>query len=287
MQENNLNHIEENKNFQKKIILIFVVLTVVILSSLFFLYRLLFTGNEISKNNLIEDMKNKANDALVDIMPKKEIKETFTDNKNWYESKIEYPSDNLVVKNEIFKVYNNFAEDTQILKYTDAKKAREGLGLYGDEAKYAFDANYDIASSTDSLIYLYSIYSYTGGAHGGQSVLALNFDTNGKAIGIEQILPSKILPAISKIAEVKLKEEKKKRMLSSGMTIAQVKEMQKNDDMLREGIVPTRDNYNVAWYSGDDVVIYFGQYQVASYAEGTFEVTIPRSTVNNLILSTK
>ena len=137
-----------------------------------------------------------------------------------------------------------------------------------------------IATSTNTISYVYEIYNFTGGAHGSTVVYAITEDDKQQIIPIEQILPTDKLPKIAKIAEADLKKQKYERMKSYGtMSEKEMEVAQKNDDFLAEGVKPTRENYSVAWYDGDDVVISFGQYQVASYAEGLFEVRIKKSEI--------
>jgi hypothetical protein len=115
------------------------------------------------------------------------------------------------------------------------------------------------------------------GAHGGIQIVALNLDKDGKAIPVENILKDKDLQKIADIAKPQIMAEKRKRLQSSGMSAEDIKSLLTYDEMLSDGLKPTRENYSVAWIDGEDVVVHFAQYQVGAYAEGMYDVRIKRS----------
>jgi len=205
---------------------------------------------------------------------------TFAEGTDWYDAKIVYPKKNQKVTDQIFKMWQDFATETQIKNYTNLKDAKEGLAINVDGLRYSFYADYEIATSTNTISYVYEIYNFTGGAHGGTSIVAITENEKQEIIPIEQILPTEKLVKVAALAKTDLIKQKADRMRSYGnMSEKDIAAVQKNDTFLDEGVKPTRENYSVAWYDGDDVVISFGQYQVASYAEGMFEVRIPTGTL--------
>jgi hypothetical protein len=204
---------------------------------------------------------------------------TFVEETDWYEAKIGYPINNDKVKTDVFNKWYDFAKETQIKEYNDLTSAKEGLQINVDGLKYSFFAEYRITTSTDTISYIYQIYNFTGGAHGSTAVYAITENKDQQIVPIETILPTDKLGKVAKIAEADLKKQKADRLRSFGTSEADVAAIMKNDSFLAEGVKPTRENYSVAWYDGDDVVISFGQYQVASYAEGMFEVRIPRKDI--------
>lgn len=205
---------------------------------------------------------------------------TFTESTDWYDTKITYPVNNQKISDKIFKIWTDFAKETTIKDYTNLTDAKAGLAINVEGLKYSFYADYKIATSTDTISYVYMIYEFTGGAHGNTTIHAITENSKQEIIPVEQILPTEKLPTIAKIAEAEIRKQKTDRMKSYGnMTEKEIAEYIKNDSFIAEGVKPTRDNYSVAWYDGDDVVISFGQYQVASYAEGLFEVRIPKEKI--------
>jgi hypothetical protein len=225
-----------DNNFQKKVILLFLITLAVLSLFSFFFYKLLFSNNEEIVKNTKEKVQEKITEVIGSFNADPDKKQIFAESKDWYDTKIEYPHDNLMVKNTIFQIYNDFAADTQILKYTNAEDAKKDLGISSEEAKYTFDAKYTIATGTESKSYLYNVYSFTGGAHGSQNTTAINLDNTGNKIDIESILPLRLLPKIAKIARLQIVEEKKKRMKANKMTDVEIRQILKNDDMLEEGM---------------------------------------------------
>lgn len=252
-----------------KKILLLIALLILLSSGLYFSYET-FNG-PLS----IKEIK----DSPFSILLKNE-KETFTENTDWYEAKIEYPKQNQKVRDQILKMWADFATETEIKKYTNLADAKQGLQINVEGLRYSFIAEYKIATSTSNTIsYVYTIYNFTGGAHGSANIIAITEDEKQEIVSVEKILQLASLAKIAKLAEADLKKQKFQRLKESGMPEKEILAMQKNDTFLAEGVKPTRENYSVAWYEGDDIVISFGQYQVASYAEGMFEVRIPKNQI--------
>jgi hypothetical protein len=210
----------------------------------------------------------------------KNDKETFLEEEEWYDTKIEYPKNNTQVRNMIFERYQAFVKETEIKKYKNIEDAKAGLMINVEGLKYTYIAEYKIATGTDSISYIYQIYTFTGGAHGGTEVFPVVFNDKLEIVPIDKILPETTLVKVSALCEADLKKQKRERLKSYGsMSDAEINEYVKNDDFLAEGVKPTRDNYSTAWYEGDMVVISFGQYQVGPYAEGIYEVRVSKEEV--------
>lgn len=252
----------------KKIILSTLVL-VLLVGGVFFSYE--------TFHKPIETKEIK--DSPFSVLLKNE-KENFAEESDWYESKIEYPKNNTKVRDIIFERYNAYVNETQIKKYKNLEEAKDGLQIHVEGLKYTFIAQYKIATSSDSISYIYEIYTFTGGAHGGTDIYPIVLNEKKEVVPVDKILPEKSLPKIAKLCEEDLRKQKRERMKSYGnMTDKEIGEVLKNDDFLPEGVKATRDNYSVAWYEGDNVVISFGQYQVGPYAEGLYEVRIPKTEI--------
>lgn len=218
-------------------------------------------------------------DSPFSIWTKNEV-ENFTETTEWYETKIDYPKNNQKVRDLVFNIYEDYLKETGVKTYTDFAQAKEGLQINVEGLKYAFMAEYKIATSSNTISYVYKIYNFTGGAHGGTTVNPITFNENQEIVPIEQILPETKLAAVAKLAETDLRKQKSERMKSYGnMSAKEIEEYLKDDDFLSEGIKPTRDNYSAAWFDGDNIVIVFQQYQVGPYAEGIYEVKIPKNSL--------
>ncbi len=199
----------------------------------------------------------------------KNTSETFVENTGWYETKIDYPKDNQKVRDQIFQEWNNFTKENQLKDFTDEKSAREALGIVDSEIRYTFDAQYKMVNSTNTISYVYQIYTYTGGAHGATDIFPITYNDKLEVIPVEKILPDSSLEKVSKICFEEILKQKKEKLKEFDI---------KDTSWVKEGTDPTRDNYSRAWVEGDNIVISFGQYQVGPYVEGMYEVRVPMSS---------
>jgi hypothetical protein len=208
----------------------------------------------------------------------------FEETTEWYDVKIKYPEQNAGAADFVFKQWNDFAAEFQLRKYKSRADAKEELGL-GDmeEQKYSFISDYKLVEGgtlfgTSTLTYIFTIYNYTGGAHGGTYIAAYTVDEYGKVYNAEGILPTESIEKISAFVTSEIQRLRKERLTSndSGLSKSEIDELLKDDTWVKEGTAPTRENYSVVWPEGNNIVISFGQYQVASYAEGMYEVKVPK-----------
>lgn len=209
-------------------------------------------------------------------------KKTYNDNSDWYEIKVEYPSKNQKVSDLIFKNLDQFVKETGIKNYKDLKSAKEGLQIDVDGLKYSYFAEYTIATSSDYITYVYTIYNFTGGAHGSSTTYPITFNKKNEIVSAEQLLPTSSLEKVSKIATEKIKIEKFNRLKTGNPNEEKdLKKMIETDDMIKDGVKPVRDNYNVVWPVGENQLnINFGQYQVGAYVEGIYDIQIPMSEIS-------
>ena len=52
------------------------------------------------------------------------------------------------------------------------------------------------------------------------------------------------------------------------------------NDMLKEGTLPTADNFKNILFSDKGLIIYFERYQIAPYYYGDYSITIPYKYIN-------
>jgi len=204
----------------------------------------------------------------VDTEPKYDI----VDVTDWYEVKIAYPEENAAAKDLILKAYEEWAKETKIKKYTNAADAMKDLGLLPDQ-KYAYLVDYEEHAGAGTTSVVYDIATYTGGAHGAVSVVAFNQDADKKPLTAAAILPNNLLGKAATAARKQI------RQILSNDGEGGVREWTDEDeqtygDWITSGTAPMRINYSTVWRDGENIVVYFGQYQVASYAEGDFEVVL-------------
>ena len=267
-----------NNNSHKKIIIIFLILCLAFFALLYIFIKIYFTSEKIAKKT--ENLQNNISGILNGGNKTDEKIIYLDDNKEWFEQEIQYPKNNQIVKDMIFEDYENFTKETKVLDFKNPAEAQKELNINSDY-KYSFLATYEIATSTETKSYIYTIYTFTGGAHGATDIRAITLSDSGNEITLEDILPAKSLERISKIAYTEILKQKKAKLQNS-MTKKEYQEYlnnPENTEWIKEGTAAKRENYSVAWPQGEDVVIYFGQYQVGSYAEGSYTVRIPKSEI--------
>jgi len=147
---------------------------------------------------------------------------------------------------------------------------REELGQRSEVPPSSFEVDYEIVSSTPELLSLQlAIYSYTGGAHPNASTRAFNWD-------------------LRREREVELAE-----LFQSGSGYERVitgycrRELGKLDlgspDWIARGTAFTPENYRQWYPTRAGLRITFDPYQVAAYAQGSLEVTVPWAVLRSMI----
>lgn len=202
---------------------------------------------------------------------------TYKDSTEWYDVSVEYPESPAIVKDMALKQYQDFAEDTDILKYKSYDEAKTGLNLFSPDSKYLFSTVFGTTTSSSTDSYIFETNTYTGGAHGGVNVTAITLDKSGKEIPVTEIIKDQDLPKVAAEAKRQINIEKRKRLSGGGVSQADLDSLLSYDDSVNEGTRPTRENYSSVWIDGEDIVIHFGQYQVGAYVEGMYDVRIKRN----------
>ena len=202
-------------------------------------------------------------DGTIDEVEGKEIILTST---RYLSTELEYPKYNPAVKSWILESYNIFASDSN--RVMDEYDARP----------YEYQAKYKVATTTDYVSYVYNIYNFTGGAHGVTDQLA--YITNTKTMQRVKSLEDIYKKEIYKYLESYSRKDLVKQFSSNGA------DQMLDNKWLYEGTAATSTNYTNFWFetvsaSGSNIVsrevlvVHFGQYQVAAYAAGMFDVRVP------------
>lgn len=260
----------------KKIILIISAIILLIVAAV-------FSYRTFTKEVQLREIRDPAFSVYLENKQK-----SFEESTDWYEVKIKYPEQNSRASDFIFKQWNDFANESQLKKFKSRAEAAEELGL-GDapEQKYSFIADYKLVEGgtlfgTSTLTYVFTVYTYTGGAHGSTQIQAFTQDEFARVYSVSELLPDDKLEIVSKLAYADLQKQRRSRLesIAPKMTKKEIEEALKDDSWLKEGTSPVRDNYSVVWPDGNNIIISFGQYQIASYAEGIFEVKIPLESLS-------
>lgn len=132
-------------------------------------------------------------------------------------------------------------------------------------ASYELVGTYEISRPSETAIsVLFSIYSYTGGAHGMRELGCLNFALpSGRRLALEDIFgnPRRALEVLSDFSRARL---------PAGLGPDYV-----DDDMLNAGTAPDAANFANLTLLPDAVRVEFEPYQVAPWAAGLPQLTVP------------
>jgi len=168
-----------------------------------------------------------------------------------------------------YPIIGQAAIDKDIKSYITKTISDFGPGEKLNAGKNGLYIDYQLSKyKSDYLSVRFYIYTFTGGAHGAQNVVFKNYNLKtGKIISYADIFNDSYnyLEAFWRNAEPQI-------------IFALKKDGWGNDEQakswIREGCRPNADNYANFYLTDAGLVIYFGQYQVAPYAAGTFETPI-------------
>lgn len=154
---------------------------------------------------------------------------------------------------------------------TPEEKAR----MDQDGGQYAFDAEYQEFTSPHFDSYLYTIYEDTGGAHPNGYFATFVFDQHGNQLDLRDLFTvasSTYLARIAPLAEAQVKAQITERLGANSQGM-----------LFEDGFAPTDDNYSNFVVDGGDLHFFFPPYQVAAYAAGNFDVSIPLSSLSDIL----
>ncbi|NWH09345.1 MAG: DUF1311 domain-containing protein [Alphaproteobacteria bacterium] len=147
---------------------------------------------------------------------------------------------------------------------------------YALDTHFTFTSPVLIAAAND-------ISMYTGGAHGMYSSQSLIIDVaKGRTLVFGDVFPEAAQGPIAAMCSASLLEEKRARLGGMGMSDAEiVTEMAGYDETVGKA-VPDFSRWMIY---ADRAEIYFGPYELGSYAEGPYTCTIPAAELAKLATS--
>lgn len=221
----------------------------------------------INQRNLYKQINDKEQSITVvsnnSISTEKKIEEVSTNPK--YKIKVYYPFTgyeklNKAIKSKIDNNVNTFKEEA--LDHVAQKNQY-----------YTLDITYDTYTYNEYISYVFHISTYLGGAHPGTIIWSVTYnkDTN-QIIDINSLKKDNenILNIISKESENSLMNDKRLDAKNNKVV----------EEMVLEGTRPTRDNFKNFAFSGEGLIVFFEQYQVAPYSYGEFHIVIPYNKLN-------
>lgn len=153
-----------------------------------------------------------------------------------------------------------------------------------NDEKFYFFSDFEVIQSNSSFISVIVHYGgYSGGAHGYENRVSFNYDIKNKTkvelidlfAGNSNYL--QILSDKSKIYFQDLLDSKIKETFTEEDDNQAVQDYVSNYmTMIENGTKPTKENFSVFSFTKDNIIIYFGQYQVGPYSDGAHELEISR-----------
>ena len=167
---------------------------------------------------------------------------------------INYPSTNYLKVNTIIKEYL----DTNINNF-------KNITLDKTKTTYYLIINYKEYYYHNLISYIFFSESFTGGAHPIHLIKSFvyNIDTNS-FITINTLIKSN--PNIlNKLSDYTYHTLSNKKIFQNQVV----------NNMLKEGTLPTTDNFKNILFTDKGLIIYFERYKIAPYYYGDYNITIP------------
>lgn len=183
----------------------------------------------------------------------------ITESNQYYNIEATYPVTKDIGINDMFKM---FAED-QIAQFkNDTSWVMDPSIQSASEGSLSLDISYREEKSTIADNYIFTITTYTGGAHGLQVTRTFAFDEYGAPIAVSDLF-SNADAGLKSVATFVQSELTKKKISDA--------------DWIKDGAAANQDYYRNFIIGDTGVTFIFDPYQVASYAAGTQNILVPFS----------
>lgn len=253
------------------------------------------TNNTDKSSSAIQVKVTDDNNSKTETKPT-ESKETANKSNNEDNNSLNLKSNEKVISSKtksteievVYPIFNNESVDTKLKNALDLQVAtfkdavEDPLPQDAGFTNY-YKASYTLTKLTDKIISIrFDISSYAGGAHPDFYYVtkSYNLDT-GKEIQLSDLFKqnSAYLKTLSELSLKKLvknfdylKDIKEKDLATSGET-----------EWIRTGTEPKDENFKNWALEGQNLVLYFSPYQVASWAEGPQKIEISLSELKNFL----
>lgn len=161
---------------------------------------------------------------------------------------------------------NYYKVNTKIKEYLDTSINNfKNITLDKTKTTYHLIINYKEYHYQNLISYIFFSESYTGGAHPIHLIKSFiyNIDTNS-FITINTLIKNN--PSIlKKLSNYTYKTLSNKKIF----------QYQVVNNMLKEGTLPTTNNFKNILFSNKGLIIYFERYQIAPYYYGDYNITVP------------
>ncbi len=129
------------------------------------------------------------------------------------------------------------------------------------------DISYEFVGGKNAQNYIFTINSYTGGAHGMQTRKTFSFNREGQLLTLSNLFSNGTdgLPTFAALVQKELE-----------------KRPGADKDWIADGAAAKEDNYASFLVTDAGITVLFDPYQVASYADGPIDVAIPLSSFKKI-----
>jgi len=130
---------------------------------------------------------------------------------------------------------------------------------------------YKAYASKSVLTHRVDTYTYTGGAHGGTSVETFIYTADSTLVKPQDLFVDQA--GVQKFSEL---------VTAGALALPDYKEAI-NTEWLADSAGPDASNFKTLAFDGTDVIVIFQQYDIAPYAAGIIEVSVPFSQLGGIL----
>lgn len=157
-----------------------------------------------------------------------------------------------------------------LMKDLNSFKENNDLTFNNQSAKNSYNVTYKISNTKDYQSLIFTIYEFTGGAHGNIRIKVLNYKNTGERIYLGSIFKpeSDYLKRLSDTARAKLKESFKDL----------------DESWIDDGTEPISSNFESFYFTEEDYLkIIFQPYQIGPWVIGTPEIEIKLTELSDIL----
>jgi len=185
----------------------------------------------------------------------------------YYTADLSYPQSSATQYPEVYAFATSTVQDflSQAENISDSDVQIMGLG--GDRI-YNLTVTTRVATSSQTVTYIVSAYTFTGGAHGNTAVATFTYDKSDKLVTLDDVFSAPYLDKIAKLART---------------YFYNILGDYKNPEMIDLGTTATSTNFSDWYLTDQNITFIFGQYQVGPYVIGMPEFSIAKTALSDIL----
>lgn len=233
-----------------------IIILIVCLAILVALVSIGFKTSDLEPEPTIADLQTQA-------WPSEKLEDVKVSEKTeHYDINAVYPKTN---SDTITAYFQTFVEN-QISTFKDDTSWVNEIQS-ASSSSLTLDISYSFVGSDNVQNYVFSTSSYTGGAHGLQVRKTFSFNKEGQLLTLSNLFFHGLddLKTFSDLVKVELS-----------------KRSDVNQEWLSDGAGPNPENYQSFVVTDNGITVLFDPYQVAAYASGNIDISIPKSSFSKI-----